>query len=68
MTSVPSGNLAPLPGEIPDKIAGGLPVGYLSAFLALRQAGFREGQSVLAPGAGVNGRKLGEGGCRSASP
>jgi NADPH:quinone reductase len=52
MTSVPSGNLAPLPGEIPDEIAGGLPVAYLSAFLALRQAGFREGQSVLAPGAG----------------
>jgi NADPH:quinone reductase len=52
MTSVPSGNLASLPGEIPDEIAGGLPVAYLSAFLALRQAGFREGQSVLAPGAG----------------
>jgi NADPH:quinone reductase-like Zn-dependent oxidoreductase len=28
MTSVPSGNLAPLPGEIPDEIAGGLPVAY----------------------------------------
>jgi NADPH:quinone reductase-like Zn-dependent oxidoreductase len=41
-----------LPGEIPDEIAGGLPVAYLSVFLALRQAGFREGQSVLAPGAG----------------
>ena len=52
MTSVPSRNLAPLPGEIPDEIAGGLPVAYLSAFLALRQAGFREGQSVLAPGVG----------------
>ena len=52
MALVPSGNLAPLPGEIPDEIAGGLPVAYLSAFLALRQAGFREGQSVLAPGAG----------------
>jgi NADPH:quinone reductase-like Zn-dependent oxidoreductase len=52
MTSVPSGNLAPLPGEIPNEIAGGLPVAYLSAFLALRQAGFHEGQSVLAPGAG----------------
>jgi threonine dehydrogenase-like Zn-dependent dehydrogenase len=52
IASVPCGNLASLPGEIPDKIAGGLPVAYLSAFLALRQAGFREGQSVLAPGAG----------------
>jgi NADPH2:quinone reductase len=52
IASVPTGNLAPLPGGIPDEIAGGLPVAYLSAFLALRQAGFREGQSVLAPGAG----------------
>jgi len=52
MTSVPSGNLALLPGEIPDEVAAGLPVAYLSAFLALRQAGFREGQSVLAPGVG----------------
>jgi NADPH:quinone reductase len=52
ITSVPCGNLAALPGEIPDDIAGGLPVAYLSAFLALRQAGFREGQSVLAPGVG----------------
>jgi NADPH:quinone reductase-like Zn-dependent oxidoreductase len=52
ITSVPSGNLAALPSEIPDDIAGGLPVAYLSAFLALRQAGFLEGQSVLAPGVG----------------
>jgi NADPH:quinone reductase-like Zn-dependent oxidoreductase len=52
MTVVPTGNLAPLPEEIPDEIAGGLPVAYLSAFLGLRQAGFREGQSVLAPGVG----------------
>jgi NADPH:quinone reductase-like Zn-dependent oxidoreductase len=52
ITSVPSGNLAALPSEIPDDIAGGLPVAFLSAFLALRQAGFREGQSVLAPGVG----------------
>jgi NADPH:quinone reductase len=52
MASVPSENLAPLPGEIPDEIAGGLAVAYLSAYLALRQAGFRIRQSVLAPGAG----------------
>src|SRR5580700_4730441 len=52
ITSVPSGNLAALPSEIPNEIAGGLAVAYLSAFLALRQAGFREGQSVLAPGVG----------------
>ncbi len=52
MTSVPSGNLASLPGTIAEEIAAGLPVAYLSAFLALRQAGFRAGQSVLAPGVG----------------
>jgi NADPH2:quinone reductase len=52
VASVPSGNLAPLPGGIPDEVAGGLPVAYLSAFLALRKAGFRAGQSMLAPGAG----------------
>jgi len=52
MTSVPSGNLAALPGEIPDELASGLPVAFLTAFLALRQAGFRQGQSVLAPGVG----------------
>jgi NADPH:quinone reductase len=51
-TSVPSGNLASLPGKISDEIAASLPVAYLSAFLALRQAGFRAGQSVLAPGVG----------------
>jgi NADPH:quinone reductase-like Zn-dependent oxidoreductase len=48
MTLVPSGNLAAPPGEIPDKVASGLPVAFLTAFLALRQAGFRQGQSVLA--------------------
>src|ERR1700676_5603753 len=52
MTLVPTGNLAPLPNEIPDEVAGGLPVAYLSAFLALRQAGFCQDQSVLAPGVG----------------
>jgi NADPH:quinone reductase-like Zn-dependent oxidoreductase len=52
LSAVPSGNLAALPDEIPDEIAGGLPVAYLSAFLALRQAGFGRGQSVLAPGVG----------------
>jgi len=52
MTSVPSGNLASMPGEIADEIAAGLPVAYLSSFLALRQAGFRAGQSVLATGVG----------------
>ena len=52
MTLVPSGNLAALPGGIPDELASGLPVAFLTAFLALRQAGFGKGQSVLAPGVG----------------
>lgn len=49
---VPAGNLAHLPDDISDEMAGGLPVAYLSAFLALRQAGFANEQSVLAPGVG----------------
>ena len=49
---VPVGNLAPLPDGISDVLAAGLPTAYLSALLALRQAGFREGNSVLAPGVG----------------
>src|ERR1700678_3100630 len=36
MAAVPTGNLAALPDEIPDHIAAGLPVAYLTAFLALR--------------------------------
>ena len=48
----PVGNLAPLPDEISDVVAAGLPAAYLSAFLALRQAGFRKGDVVLAPGVG----------------
>jgi NADPH2:quinone reductase len=49
---VPVGHLAALPDGIPDEVAGGLPVAYLSAFLALRQADFGAGQSVLASGVG----------------
>ena len=49
---VPAGNLAHLPEDVSDEVAGGLPIAYLSAFLALRQAGFAEGQSILAPGVG----------------
>jgi NADPH2:quinone reductase len=49
---VPAGHLAAVPDEIPDEVAGGLPVAYLSAFLALRQSGFAEGQSILALGVG----------------
>src|SRR5260370_16389321 len=37
MTLVPSGNLAALPGEIPDNIASGLPVPSLPPSLPLHQ-------------------------------
>jgi NADPH:quinone reductase len=49
---VPAGNLALLPDGLSDEVAGGLPIAYLTAFLALGQARFAEGQSVLAPGVG----------------
>jgi NADPH:quinone reductase-like Zn-dependent oxidoreductase len=52
LVAVPAGHLAAVPNDITDEVAGGLPIAYLSAFLALRQAGFGGGQSVLAPGAG----------------
>ena len=43
MTSVPSGNLASLPGKITDEIAAGLPVAYLSAFRRFVRPGFAQG-------------------------
>jgi NADPH2:quinone reductase len=49
---VPAGNLAHLPHHVSDEVAGGVPIAYLSAFHALRPAGFTEGKSVLAPGVG----------------
>jgi NADPH:quinone reductase-like Zn-dependent oxidoreductase len=52
LTAVPSALVAALPESIPDAIAAGVPVAYLTAYLALRQAGFAAGRSVLAPGVG----------------
>lgn len=52
LAAVPAANLAALPEAIGAELAAGLPVAYLSAFLALRQAGFAAGNSVLAPGVG----------------
>jgi NADPH:quinone reductase-like Zn-dependent oxidoreductase len=49
---VPAGNLTTIPVGVGDVVAATLPVAYLTAALALRQAGFAEGQSVLAPGIG----------------
>ncbi|MGD1049625.1 MAG: zinc-binding alcohol dehydrogenase family protein [Solirubrobacteraceae bacterium] len=52
LVAVPAANLAALPEAIDAELAAGLPVAYLSAFLALRQAGFAARRSVLAPGVG----------------
>jgi NADPH2:quinone reductase len=52
LAAVPAVNLAAIPDGISDELAGGLPIAYLTAFLALRQGGFAPGQSVLAPGVG----------------
>jgi NADPH2:quinone reductase len=52
LTTVPAGHLARLPDAIPDDVASGVPIAYLSALLALGQADFGEGQSVLATGVG----------------
>ena len=45
-------HLFPIPDNIEDEAAAGLPVAYLTAFLALRAAGFERGKSVLAPAIG----------------
>lgn len=44
--------LTGIPDGISDEVAAGLPVAYLTAFFALRQARFAAGQSVLATGVG----------------
>jgi NADPH:quinone reductase-like Zn-dependent oxidoreductase len=49
---VPATHLAAVPTAVDDVIAATLPVAYLTAALALHQAGFVVGQSVLAPGIG----------------
>jgi len=49
MTSVPSGNLASLPGKITDEIAAGLPVAYLSAFRRFVRPGFAQGNRFSRP-------------------
>ena len=41
-----------IPEEISDSTAAGLPVAYLTAYLALSDAGFEPGKSVLAPAIG----------------
>jgi NADPH2:quinone reductase len=45
-------DLMPIPDGIPDRLAASLPVAYLTAAIALAQAGFAPGQTVFAPAIG----------------
>src|SRR5258708_5106660 len=45
-------DLCPIPDNIDDATAGGIPVAYLTAQVTLTQAGFGPGKTVLAPAIG----------------
>jgi NADPH2:quinone reductase len=45
-------DLMPVPDGIPDGLAASLPIAYLTAAIALTQAGFAPGQTVFAPAIG----------------
>jgi NADPH2:quinone reductase len=45
-------DLCPIPVNLNDAMAGGVPVAYLTAQIALTQAGFEPGKTVLAPAIG----------------
>src|SRR6202011_1825195 len=45
-------DLCPIPDNVDDVSAAGIPVAYLTAQVALTRAGFRAGKSVLAPAIG----------------
>src|SRR6267142_920385 len=45
-------NLSLIPGNIDDVSAAGLPVAYLTAYMALSLAGFQPGKTVLSPAIG----------------
>ncbi len=45
-------DLCPIPDYLDDATAGGIPVAYLTAQIALTQAGFEPGKTVLAPAIG----------------
>src|SRR6266851_1916559 len=45
-------DLCPIPDNIDDATAGGIPVAYLTAQITLTQAGFEPGKTVLAPAIG----------------
>src|SRR5467141_4010141 len=50
--AVRSEHLCPIPDSLDDATAGGMPVAYLTAQIALTQAGFEPGKTVLAPAIG----------------
>src|ERR1700687_5545664 len=50
--SVRDEDLCLIPDNVDDATAGGIPVAYLTAQITLTQAGFRPGQTVLAPAIG----------------
>lgn len=50
--SVPKDLLCRIPDNVSDIDAAGVPVAYLTSYLALRNAGFAAGQVVLAPAIG----------------
>src|SRR5580704_3247773 len=45
-------DLCPIPGNVDDVTAAGIPVAYLTAHVALTRAGFRAGKTVFAPAIG----------------
>ena len=50
--AAPTALLYRIPDDIDDGAAAGIPVAYLTAYLALMNAGFEPGKSVLAPAIG----------------
>jgi NADPH2:quinone reductase len=52
LVAVKREHLCLVPDKVDDTAAAGLPVAYLTAFLALKAAGFQAGKTVLAPAIG----------------
>jgi NADPH:quinone reductase len=50
--AVKKGNLGLIPAGVDDVSAAGIPIAYLTAYMALRLAGFEAGKTVLAPAIG----------------
>ena len=52
LVAVQEEHLCLVPDNVDDAAAAGLPVAYLTAFLALTAAGFQAGKTILAPAIG----------------